>query len=242
MLKGVILAGGKGTRLAPLTDYTNKHLLPVWNQPMIMYPLNTLKSLGIKDILIVSGGDHIGTFMDFLGDGSKHEVNLTYKVQVEANGIAGALMLAKDFVGNDAVAVILGDNIFGDIRKMEIPNDVGTTRAFLLLAHVANPNRFGVAVLDAGRLIAIEEKPKEPKSNYAVTGFYAYPPDVFDVIRTQRPSARGEYEITDTNNFYISEGICAYDTLDAYWSDAGTHESLFEASKWARENSRKLPP
>ena len=251
MIKGVILAGGKGTRLAPLTEIVNKHCLPVYDKPMIMYPLNTLKSLGIKDILIVTGGEHIGSFAEFLGNGAKFDVSLTYKVQNEANGIAGALALAENFAGDSGIAVILGDNIFGDISYIAIPEDVGTRKAFFLFSEVPDPKRFGVpefGVADGDpwtlrrKLVAIEEKPEKPKSNYAVTGFYIYPPDVFDVIRTQLPSARGEYEITDTNNFYIDNNRCEYQTLElmlSFWSDAGTHESLLESANWARDNSKK---
>jgi glucose-1-phosphate thymidylyltransferase len=225
-----------------MTQYLNKHLLNVYDKPMVLYPLDTLKSLGIEDILIVSGGDHIGSFMEFLGDGSKYGVNLTYRVQTEANGIAGALLLAEDFAGNDGIAVILGDNIFEDISQMEIPKGVGMEGAFFLFAHVSDPKRFGVPVFGIGgtiSLIGIEEKPVKPQSEYAVTGFYIYPPTVFEVIKTQLPSARGEYEITDTNNFYINSKKCAYAFHEGFWHDAGTHDSLLDSSIWAREHAKK---
>jgi glucose-1-phosphate thymidylyltransferase len=252
MLKGVILAGGKGTRLAPLTEIVNKHCLPVYDKPMIMYPLNTLKSLGIKDILIVTGGEHIGSFAEFLGDGAKFDVSLTYKVQNEANGIAGALALAEDFAGGNRVAVILGDNIFGDLNQIITQEKINGEGPFFLFAKVIDPRRFGVPIWEGFGapsdefkdkvLVGIEEKPKEyPKYPLAVTGFYVYPPSVFDVIKTIKPSARGELEITDVNNFYIKETKLWIDyafTMDVFWSDAGTHESLLESANWARNNTK----
>ena len=233
-MKGVILCGGKGTRLSPLTDITNKHLLPIYNKPMILFPLETLKSLGVKDILIVTGGEYIGRFAEYLGDGSKFGVNLTYKVQKEANGIAGALGLAESFVGGDKVAVILGDNIFDNIIFFGSLED---NNACLYIKEVEDPERFGVVNLKEDRtIIEIEEKPKEPKSNLAVTGLYVYPPDVFDIIKTLKPSERGELEITDVNNYYIKEGRCKSATITGFWSDAGTFDSLLKSSNWIKEN------
>lgn len=227
-MKGVILAGGKGTRLAPLTEIVNKHLLPVYDRPMVMYPLETLKSLGVTDILLVSGGEHIGSFIEFLGDGSGHGVSLTYRVQTAAGGIAQALSLAKDFAQNEHIAAILGDNVFGPL-KTPILN---ASHAHLWVKRVPNAGRFGVVM---GKHIV--EKPKGVTVGDAVTGLYVYPPDVFAVIDTLRPSARGELEITDVNNEYLSEGRCGLTRLgdETFWSDAGTFESLMHASEWARQ-------
>ena len=232
-MKGLILAGGKGTRLLPATKYMNKHMVPILNTPMIVYPLNTLKSIGIVDIMVVSGGDHIGQIAEFLGDGSDFGVKLTYKVQREAGGIAQALGLAKDFINGEGVATILGDNIFGSPYLKEFSEDVGKEKALVYLSSQDEPSRFGVAVFDSGELVAVEEKPKIPKSKYVVTGLYIYPPDVFDKILTLKPSNRGELEITDINNMYINEGRCHYFLLDSFWSDAGTPESLKEVIDWA---------
>lgn len=237
-MKGLILAGGKGTRLAPATWIMNKHMVPILNRPMIMYPLETLKHLGITDIMVVSGGDHIGDIAEFLQDGEHFGVSLTYRVQPKAGGIAQALGLAKDFVGQDSVAVILGDNIFENEEFSEFPRGSGTDGAFLLFAHVDDPERFGVPVFrDSDRmndqLIRIEEKPKDPKSEYAVTGFYIYPPNVFDIIKDLKPSKRGELEITDVNNWYVENKKCAYSLFRGFWSDAGTPESLKEVIDWA---------
>ena len=243
-MKGIILAGGKGTRLAPATHVTNKHLLPILHKPMILYPLETLKALGIKDILIVSGGNHIGGFAEFLGDGSEYGVSLTYRVQKEAGGIAQALGLGKDFAQGKGVSVVLGDNVF-DNRQFERigqklvsgPQQIvfdPRTHAMLFLKTVPDPERFGVPVLnEQGHIVSIEEKPKEPKSPYAVTGLYYYPPDVFDVIPTLKPSARGELEISDVNNYYVARGRCLSIKLPGFWSDAGTPESLYRTASWA---------
>ena len=236
-MKGLILAGGKGTRLLPATKVINKHMVPILNKPMIMYPLNTLKSIGITNIMIVSGGGHIGGIAEFLGDGADFGVNLTYRVQREAGGIGQALGLAKDFVGNDSVAVILGDNIFGDISYIKIPEGVGTEGAYFLFSKVKDSRRFGVPVFEKSTglldLIRIDEKPENPQNDFAVTGFYIYPPDVFSVVETLKPSARGEMEITDVNNFYINKKKCAYSFFDGFWSDSGTVESLMEVTNWA---------
>lgn len=224
-MRGVILAGGNGTRLYPLTAVVNKHLLPVYNKPMIMFPLETLKSFGITDILIVSGGEHIGRFIEFLGDGSVHGLALTYRVQTSAGGIAHALSLAKGFAHDEPITIILGDNIFG---PLETP-DILAGRAHLWVKEVDDASRFGVIMNDA-----IVEKPKGVERGDAVLGLYSYPADVFDIIPTLTPSARGELEITDVNNAYLKTKRCDISRLapDTFWSDAGTFDSLLRASTW----------
>ena len=238
-MKGVILAGGNGTRLRPLTQVTNKHLLPIYDKPMVIYPIETLKALGVKDILLVSGGEHIGKFTEFLGDGSHFGVNLTYRVQEKAGGIAEALGLAEDFVGDHSVTVILGDNIFDneklidDVqqRNLFLPED---GHACVYLKKVTDPKRFGVPVFcGEGHITKIEEKPDAPKSDFAVTGLYTYPSEVFEVIHTLKPSARGELEVTDLNNYFIEKQRMDFIELDGFWSDAGTFESLLKSSVWA---------
>ncbi len=230
-MKGIILAGGNGTRLNPLTLVSNKHLLPVYDKPMIFYPIETLKKLGVDDILIISGGEHIGRFMELLGDGSDFGVKFTYRVQKKAGGIAEALGLAEDFSNKESIAVILGDNIF---ENEKLPNDTfPDDNAVLLFASVEDPQRFGVPVI-TDRVIKIEEKPKHPQSDYAVTGLYYYPNDVFEIIKTLKPSERGELEITDLNNFYINQNKCSYNIFKGFWSDAGTFKSLLKSSNWVK--------
>jgi glucose-1-phosphate thymidylyltransferase len=228
---GIILAGGMGTRLRPLTLTTNKHLIGIYDRQMIFYPLELLRdSFGITDILIVSGGEHVGGFAELLQDGSEYGVNLTYRVQRNAGGIAQALGLAKDFTAGRPVAVVLGDNVFSDFVGMatKYPDP---DQAVLFIKEVADPGRFGVPVFDSvGNVIRIEEKPKVPASQFAVTGLYYYPNDVFDVIKTLKPSARGELEITDVNNFYIEKNRAVMAKVQGFWSDAGTPKSLLEAS------------
>lgn len=240
-MKGVILAGGTGSRLYPLTKITNKHLLPVYDEPMIYYPLKTLIYAGIKDILIVSGKGHVGHFLELLGSGSDFGVRLSYDIQAEAGGIAQALSLAEYFAGNDNVTVILGDNIFEDNVREHVSSFKSGARIFLKA--VPDPHRFGIAELDQekGRVIGIEEKPKNPKSNYAVTGLYIYDSCVFDVIKTLKPAGRGELEITDVNNDYIRQGTLSYSILKGYWSDAGTFDSLYRASEIARSKKINAP-
>jgi len=228
-MKGVILAGGSGSRLYPLTKVTNKHLLPVYDKPMIYYPLQTLIDAGISDILIVSGRGHAGHFLELLGSGTEFGVRLTYEIQEEAGGIAQALQLAEDFAKGEAIAVILGDNIFEDGFKKEFDDFKGGAEIFL--KEVPDAKRFGVARIDGGRVISIEEKPTNPKSNYAVTGLYIYDNDVFEIISTLKPSGRGELEITDANNLYIEDGKMSFSMVEGFWSDAGTFESLFKASE-----------
>lgn len=231
---GVILAGGKGTRLRALTKVTNKHLLPVGNWPMIYYPVNKLVGAGIHDIMIVTGTEHMGGFVELLGSGKEHHCQLTYRVQDTAGGIAQALGLASWFCnGNKRPVVLLGDNIFKDsLSKIvqaayEYPYD-----AFIALKDVPDPERYGVVELnDAGEIVSIEEKPAQPKGKYAVTGIYIYPNDVFDVIKTLKPSIRGELEITDVNNHYLRNDRLRYITLDGYWTDAGTLESWHDANR-----------
>jgi len=235
-MKGVILCGGNGTRLKPLTSIVNKHLLGVYDKPMVIYPLETLKSLGIKNILIVSGGEHIGWFTEFLGDGSAYGVELTYKVQKSAGGIAGALALAKDFVGQDKVTVVLGDNIF-DNSKIKIPKDLKKDEACVFLANrVDDMRRFGVLFATKDKKWIIE-KPKDLKNALgAITGLYIYPPNVFDVIKKLKPSLRGELEISDVNNHYLSKGLLCNPEFNGFWSDAGTFESLAKASEWVKKS------
>jgi len=248
-MKGIVLAGGRGTRLGQLTKLHNKHLLPIYDKLMIDYPIDTLVGAGIKDILIVTGDEHAGDFIRYLGDGSERGVKFTYKVQVgEAKGIAHALSLAEEFVGNDIMVVILGDNIIQDSIKSAIINFevVETTfgkltdRAQVMLSKVKDPQRYGVPVFITEysemipttvkqRISYIEEKPKEPKSEFAVIGIYMYGNDVFKKIRELKPSARGELEITDVNNMYATDGKLWHEILAGEWIDAGTVDSLAEA-------------
>jgi glucose-1-phosphate thymidylyltransferase len=238
-LRGVVLAGGTGSRLRPLTKVTNKHLLPVGHKPMIYYPIEKLTSIGIEQILIVTGIEYMGDVVSLLGSGREFSCQFTYKVQDEAGGIAQALGLAEGFSNNDPLTVILGDNIFQANLKKYADNFVAQkTGARLLLKKVPNPQRFGVVQISDTRVIRIDEKPKKPESDYAVTGIYFYDSAVFDIIRTLKPSDRDELEITDVNNAYIARGQLAYDILDGWWTDAGTFESL----KIANELVAKEPP
>jgi len=231
-MKGVILAGGTGSRLMPLTKVTNKHLLPVYNKPMIYYPLQTLIDMGIKEILIVSGPGHAGHFVNLLGSGRKFGVKFSYEIQDEAGGIAQALGLAEDFADEESVCVVLGDNIFED--KIDVSDFKEGARIYL--KKVQNASRFGVAEIDKNeKVLSIEEKPEKPKSNLAVTGLYIYDNEIFKIIKTLKPSARGELEITDVNNTYIKKGKMDAKILDGFWSDAGTFESLFRASELIRK-------
>ncbi|MBI5699527.1 NTP transferase domain-containing protein [Candidatus Saganbacteria bacterium] len=230
-MKGIILAGGTGSRLYPLTKVTNKHLLPVGRKPMIFYPINKLTDCGIEEILIVTGLDHMGDIVNLLGSGKEFKCRFTYKVQDEAGGIAQALALAEDFARDDQVVVILGDNIFQDDFKPFAKKFTKQKKgARLLLKEVDDPERFGVVEFEDGRIVGIEEKPKKPKSKFAVTGAYFYDPQVFTLIKKLKPSHRGELEISDVNNAYLRSGALEYDTLSGWWSDAGTFESLERAS------------
>lgn len=231
-LKGVVLAGGTGSRLMPLTKVTNKHLLPVGEKPMIYYPIGKLTSIGIEEILIVTGVEHMGDVVSLLGSGKDFGCRFTYKVQDEAGGIAQALGLAENFANEQPLAVILGDNIFKSSLKDYAAGFVSQKKgARLLLMQVPDPQRFGVAEISEGRVIGIEEKPMEPKSDYAITGIYFYDAAVFDIIRTLKPSARGELEISDVNSVYMAKGRLAYDILQGWWTDAGTFESLIRANE-----------
>jgi len=231
-LKGVVLAGGTGSRLRPLTKVTNKHLLPIGKKPMIYYPIKKLTAIGIDEILIVTGIEHMGDVVSLLGSGSEFDCKFTYKVQDEAGGIAQALALAENFAAGHRIAVILGDNIFqSDLNEYAKKFKIQKNGARVLLKQVTNPQRFGVAEISDTHVMRIEEKPKNPKSDYAVTGIYFYNHDVFEIIRTLKPSERGEFEVTDINNAYIGKNQLAYDILDGWWSDAGTFESLSRVNK-----------
>jgi len=238
-LCGVVLAGGKGTRLGEVTRVTNKHLLPVGELPMIYYPIKKLASVGIKEILVVSGTEHMGDFVELLGSGSRFGINLTYKVQDEAGGIAQALGLAERFCGGQNCIVILGDNIFQESLEHFVWYTGGTLNdAHVILKDVSDPGRYGVAYLTehAGRLYDIIEKPENSTSTLAVTGIYAYPPDVFEVIKTLKPSKRGELEITDVNMHYLKQQRLRHSFFHDYWTDAGTSQSLALANKLVVED------
>jgi glucose-1-phosphate thymidylyltransferase len=238
-MRGVILAGGKGTRMGELTKVTNKHLLPVGAWPMVYHPLKKLVGAGLTEILLVSGTEHMGDFVELLGSGTAYGCRLTYRVQDEAGGIAQALGLAEHFCTGSRACVLLGDNIFRDplVPLVEKANS-RPDWAWIGLKRVPDPGRYGVAELDGERVVSIEEKPKEPKSDTAVVGIYIYPPDVFGVIKTLKPSGRGELEITDVNNYYLQQGRMGYSLLDGYWTDAGTLDSL----DFSNELVRKEPP
>jgi glucose-1-phosphate thymidylyltransferase len=230
-MKGVILAGGLGTRLLPLTKVTNKHLLPVYDRPMIYYPIQTLVDAGIRDILLVTGGNSAGDFLRLLGNGSEfglEHVNYTY--QEGEGGIADALRLARYFAGTEKIVVVLGDNIIQDSIAPSVRNfEAQAAGAKILLKEVDDPERFGVAEVSQGQVIGIEEKPAAPRSRYAVTGIYMFDASVFEIIETLKPSDRGELEITDVNNEYIRRRQMTYETLEGWWTDAGTFESLHKA-------------
>jgi glucose-1-phosphate thymidylyltransferase len=232
-MKGVILAGGYGTRLHPLTRVTNKHLLPVYDKPMIYYPIQCLLNAGIEEIMIVTGGNKAGDFLELLGNGKEFGITeLHYTYQEGAGGIADALALTKDFLDGDKVVVVLGDNIIQKNIRQAV-GEFFTQRkgAKILLKEVPDPQRFGVAEVDEkGNVLSIEEKPKEPKSNYAVIGIYMYDDQVFDIIDNLQPSGRGELEITDVNNAYIQQGAMTSQVLDGWWTDAGTIESIHRAT------------
>jgi glucose-1-phosphate thymidylyltransferase len=236
-VKGVVLAGGLGTRLYPLTKVTNKHLLPVYNRPMITYPIECLVKAGIKDILVVTGGNNPGDFLKLLGNGREFGVDhVSYAYQEGEGGIADALALAADHVGSGRVCVVLGDNIIEKNIRTAVDEYKRQERgARILLKQVDDPQRFGVPVLEGASVVRIEEKPKHPASNYAVTGIYLYDSQVFDFIGTLSPSERGELEITDVNNLYIEQGAMTWSVLDGWWSDAGTFESLLRASNLVAE-------
>ncbi|HVU49710.1 MAG TPA: sugar phosphate nucleotidyltransferase [Polyangia bacterium] len=233
-LRGVVLAGGTGSRLFPLTKVTNKHLLPVGHEPMIFHPVKKLVEAGIREILIVTGTEHMGAIVGLLGSGKDFGCEFTYRVQDEAGGIAQALGLARRFGRGGRLAVILGDNIFeSSIAKFADGFRAQGSGAKILLQEVHDPGRYGVAVTEGKRVAKIIEKPKDPPSNLAVTGIYFYDQDVFEIIRTLKPSGRGELEITDVNNAYIARGDLTFDVLPGWWTDAGTFESLKHANELA---------
>jgi glucose-1-phosphate thymidylyltransferase len=240
-MKGIILAGGLGTRLFPLTKITNKHLLPVYNKPMIYYPLMTLVEAGITDIMIVTGGDHAGNFLRLLGNGNEFGLKgIGYAYQEKEGGIAEALSLAEYFADGEKIVVMLGDNVIEKSIAAEVKAfAVQDPGARVLLKEVKHPERFGVVEFSDGKVIGIEEKPKEPKSNYAVTGIYMYDGQVFDFIKSLKPSDRGELEITDVNNMYLGKGQLEYSKLDGWWTDAGTFESLLKASNLVAEKENE---
>ena len=227
-MKGLVLAGGLGTRLRPLTSVTNKHLLPIYDRPMVYYPIQTLVNAGIDDIMIVTGGNSAGDFLKLLGNGKAFGLkHLNYTYQEGEGGIADALSLAEHFAHGEPICVVLGDNIIeGNIRKAVDGFKQQGEGAKIILKKVPDPQRFGVPELDGTRVLRIEEKPTEPKSDYAVIGVYLYDGSVFDIVRTLKPSNRGELEITDVNNAYIERGTMTWEQLDGWWTDAGTFESL----------------
>ncbi len=240
-MKGIVLAGGLGTRMYPLTKVTNKHLLPIYNKPMIYYPIELMVDAGIRDILIVTGGKNAGDFLRLLGNGKEFGLNhINYTYQEGEGGIAAALSLAEFFADRNPICVILGDNIVeGSIsRNVENFQKQGTG-ARILLKEVSDPQRFGVPEIQGNQILRIDEKPVHPASKYAVTGIYMYDANVFEIIKTLKPSGRGELEITDVNNCYIEQGKMQYDILDGWWTDAGTFESLLRASNLVCQNAER---
>lgn len=239
-MKGIILAGGLGTRLRPLTLVTNKHLLPIYDRPMIYYPIQCLLNAGIRDILIVTGGEHAGDFLKLLKNGKHLGIrHLEYAYQEGEGGIADALKLAEEFVDGEKLCVVLGDNIIeGNIKRAAGSFFTQPSGAKLLLKEVPDPERFGVCRFEGeagGRIVEIIEKPKKAPSNHAVTGIYMYDADVFSICKTLKPSGRGELEITDVNNAYLARGDLTYEVLDGWWTDAGTFESLYRAASFVAE-------
>ena len=241
-MKGVVLAGGLGKRLGALTRITNKHLLPIYDRPMIYYPLQTLVDAGISQILIVTGGSNAGDFLRLLGNGEEFGLkHLDYTYQKGEGGIAEALRLAEHFASGEPIVVILGDNIVEKSIRPAVERFAAVARgAKLLLKEVEDPHRFGVAELRGDQIVGIEEKPAHPKSNFAVTGIYMFDRQVFEIIKTLKPSARGELEISDVNNAYIQRGQLSYELLDGWWTDAGLPEMLYRATTLVRERALKL--
>ncbi len=242
-MKGVILAGGLGSRLHPLTKITNKHLLPVHDQPMIYYPIRTLINAGIEDIMIVTGGNSAGDFLRLLGNGKDFGLkHLNYTYQEGEGGIADALSLVEHFADDESICVVLGDNIIeGNVRDAAREYEQQGKGAKILLKKVSDPQRFGVPEIDGNKVLRIEEKPADPKSDFAVIGIYFYDSTVFDIIKTLVPSGRGELEITDVNNHYINRGEMTWNELEGWWTDAGTFESLLRASNMvAKSGANKI--
>ncbi len=240
-MKGVILAGGLGTRMRPLTNVTNKHLLPVYNRPMIFFPLQTLVDAGIRDILIVTGGNSSGDFLRLIGNGAAFGLNhVNYAYQKGEGGIAEALGLAEHFAAGDRIAVVLGDNILQENLAAHVRAfEKQPAGASILIKKVPDPERFGVVTFKKGRVAGIEEKPRRPKSDHIVTGIYLYDPQVFRIIKTLKPSGRGELEITDVNNRYIQQGQMTYGVLKGFWSDCGTFDSLLRASQLVSRQKKR---
>jgi glucose-1-phosphate thymidylyltransferase len=240
-MKGVILAGGLGSRLHPLTKITNKHLLPVYDRPMIYYPIECLVNAGVTDIMVVTGGKKSGDFLSLLGNGSDFGLkHLNYTYQKGEGGIAEALGLAEHWAAGESICVVLGDNIIEHniakgVSDFKAQGDGKSRGAKILLKEVHDPERFGVAELDGERVKGIVEKPRDPKSNLAVIGIYMYDARVFDIIKTLKPSDRGELEITDVNNWYIQDGSMTFEVLDGWWTDAGTFDSLHKASSLVKD-------
>ena len=235
-MKGIILAGGTGSRLYPLTKVTNKHLLPVGKYPMIFYLIAKMKEAGIKDMMIICGKEHMGSVVNLLGSGHEYGVNFTFRIQDQSRGIAQALGLCQEFVKKDKCMVMLGDNVFQDNIASFVKDFENQSKgAKILIKQVEDPKRYGVVELSDHKIIGIEEKPQNPKSNYCVTGIYMYDHRVFDVIQTLKPSHRGELEITDVNNWYVQDGSLTYDILDGWWSDAGTFQSLLRTNLLAKD-------
>ncbi len=243
-MKGVVLAGGKGSRLYPLTRVTNKHLLPVYDRPMVFYPIQTMVDAGIRDIIVVTGGQNSGEFLRLLSNGKDfdlHRIHYTY--QEGEGGIADALRLAEPFVEGEKICVVLGDNIIeNNIIASKEAFEKQPTGAHILLKEVPDPERFGCPEIANGKILGIEEKPKAPKSNFAVTGIYFYDASVFEKIGKTKPSQRNELEITDVNNMYLAEGTLTHSILDGWWTDAGTFESLLHATNLvAKTGANKIP-
>ena len=238
-MKGIILAGGTGSRLLPLTSVTNKHLLPVGRKPMILHSVKKLVDAKVYDIMIVTGTEHMGDMINLLGSGSKYGCNLTYRVQDEADGIAGALKLCKDFAGKDDIIVLLCDNVFEkdlnvSISKFKEKRKQQESLCLLNIKSVEDPERYGVAEIKGDIIVSIEEKPDNPKSKFCVTGIYLYSSDVFEKIQELKMSNRGEYEITDVNMSYVKSNNCTFRVLDGWWTDAGTHDSYFQANIYCK--------
>jgi glucose-1-phosphate thymidylyltransferase len=233
-MKGIILAGGSGTRLRPLTKITSKQLLPIYNKPMVYYPLETLRTAGIEDILIIIAPDHAGDFLNLLGSGKDFGCDFTYEIQDKPEGLAQAFLIGEKFIGNDSVTMVLGDNLYEDDFSEAIRTFESGARVFA--KEVTDPQRFGVVEFDENRkAISIEEKPEVPKSNHAVTGLYIFDNTVVQKTKQLQPSARGELEITDLNNVYLREGTLDVATVNGRWFDTGTFESWFEATAFARD-------
>jgi len=237
-MKGIILAGGRATRLRPLTAITSKQLLPVYNKPMIYYPIETLIKAGIKDILIIIAPDYSGHFLNLLGDGKEFGAHFSYAIQREPKGLADAFIIGADFIGNDNVTMILGDNIFDQDFSSEIKNF--KTGGMVFAKQVDDPQRFGVVEFDSSmKAISIEEKPSSPKSNYAVVGLYTYDNQVVDIAKNLKPSDRGEIEITDINRTYLENGQLQVNIFDSLWEDAGTFDSLLHVSNIMAEKAKQ---